>query len=477
MRRLPILIVFGGLLVAGLVVDRTRPAPAEVAFGTATAPVQPVAAPASAATTTWFCPGVPAPPDGSTAGFVTMANPTDADLPATLTVVPTDGASVKRSVTLAAHTTTSVNLAEVAPAAFAAAQIDVVGGGAVVEESTAKGEIRDPSACATATASTWYVANGVTTRDAKLTYFLYNPYPDDAIVDMDFATNEGRFAPQPLQGLVVRGGTVRAVDITDQVRRRTAVAGTITARSGRIVVGRLQTFDGTGGPDGFTGGVAAPTTATEWYFPDGRRVPQVSERVVVYNPGPDRAEIDIEVRPPSSSDEDAPDLATLQSLSVSPFSAAAYDVTGDSTVADGVHSIVVTSANGTPIVVERVTNLVADSGTRGVSSMLGSRLAAKRWLLATGGTSSSVVEEVTVMNDGDADAKVTLSSLEPTGPRPLGDPLTVPGGGFVQVKINDLVQRAPLTLLLDSNAPVVVERGLVFKGEAGTSRQLGVPVS
>ena len=34
-RRVPILLVFGGLLVAGLVVDRTRPAPAEVTFGTA----------------------------------------------------------------------------------------------------------------------------------------------------------------------------------------------------------------------------------------------------------------------------------------------------------------------------------------------------------------------------------------------------------------------------------------------------------
>ncbi len=199
--------------------------------------------------------------------------------------------------------------------------------------------------------------------------------------------------------------------------------------------------------------------------------------MVVYNPGPDRAEIDIEVRPPSSSDADDPDLATVQSLSVSPFSAAAYDVTGDETVADGVHSIVVTSANGTPVVVERVTNLVADSGTRGVSSVLGSRLTAKRWLLAVGGTSSSVVEELTIMNDGDADATVTLSSLEPGGPRPLGGPLTVPGGGFVQVKINDVVEKAPLTLLVDSSAPVVVERGLVFKGKAGTSRQLGVPLS
>ena len=114
--------------------------------------------------------------------------------------------------------------------------------------------------------------------------------------------------------------------------------------------------------------------------PTGGACPQVSERVVVYNPGPDSAEVDIEVRPPLSGDEEDVELATLQSLTVSPFSSTAYDVTGDATVADGVHSIVVSSANDVPIVAERVTNLVADSGTRGVSSMLGSRVAARAWL-------------------------------------------------------------------------------------------------
>ena len=476
-RRLPILLVFGGLLAAGLIVDRDRPAPAEVVFGTATVPVQPVAPPESATTTTWFCPGMPAPADGSAAGFVTMANPTDTDRAATLTVVPSEGVAAKRSLTLTAHTTTSVNVAEVAPAAWAAAQVDVEGGGVVVEQSVARGEIRDPSACATATAPSWYVASGVTTRDATLTYFIFNPYPDDAIVDMDFATNEGRFAPQPLQGLVVRGGSVRAVDITEQVRRRTAVAGTITARSGRVVLGRLQTYDGTAGPEGYTSGLAAPSAATDWLFPDGRRVPQVSERVVVYNPGPDSAEVDIEVRPPLGGDEEDPALATLQSLSLAPFSASAYDITGDPTVADGAHSIVVSSANGTPIVAERVTNLVSDEGTRGVTSMLGSRIAARRWLVAAGGTSDSVVEELTVMNDGDADASVTVSAVRADGPKPLGEPLTVPSGGFAQVRLNDLIERAPLTVLVEGDAPVVVERGLIFKGENGTSRQLGVPLS
>ena len=75
---------------------------------------------------------MPAPPDGSTAGFVTMSNPTDKDVTATLTVVPSEGSPAKREVALAAHTTTSVNVAEVVAAPFAAAQVDVQGGGVVV---------------------------------------------------------------------------------------------------------------------------------------------------------------------------------------------------------------------------------------------------------------------------------------------------------------------------------------------------------
>ena len=47
----------------------------------------------------------------------------------------------------------------------------------------------------------------------------------------------------------------------------------------------------------------------------------------------------------------------------------------------------------------------------------------------------------------------------------------------MQVRVNDLIDRTPLTILAESDKPVVVERGLVFKGEVDTSRQLGVPLS
>ena len=81
------------------------------------------------------------------------------------------------------------------------------------------------------------------------------------------------------------------------------------------------------------------------------------------------------------------------------------------------------------------------------------------------------------MNDGDDDVAVTLSSIGDGETNPLGEPITVPSGGFVQVKLNDLTEQSPLSVLLEADAPVVVERGLVFKGENGTSRQLAVPLS
>ena len=164
------------------------------------------------------------------------------------------------------------------------------------------------------------------------------------------------------------------------------------------------------------------------------------------------AEIDIEVRPESAERRRARRrLATVVPLSVAPFSAGQYDITGDVGVVDGLHSILVTSANGVPVVAERVMNLVADEGTRGVSSLLGSRVAATRWLLAAGGTSDTVVEEVTVLNTGDQPASVRVSRLDADGFVEVGDALEVAAGGVAQLRVNDEITETPMTLLVEAD--------------------------
>src|SRR5205085_4719600 len=102
----------------------------------------------------------------------------------------------------------------------------------------------------------------------SLIYALYNPFPDDAIVDMAFSTEQGRDAPSAFQGVVVPANSVVPVDIGSHVRRRAHVSAAIHARRGRIVVEQLQVHNGDG-RKGVGLMLGAPRTATSFVFPDG----------------------------------------------------------------------------------------------------------------------------------------------------------------------------------------------------------------
>src|SRR5205085_5686355 len=106
--------------------------------------------------------------------------------------------------------------------------------------------------CASAAAAVWYFADGVTTKDAVETLSLFNPFPDEASVDLSFVTEEGPSVPRALSGLAVPAQGMTVVNVGDFVHRRAQATATVTARRGRIVAARLQSFDGTAGRKGVT---------------------------------------------------------------------------------------------------------------------------------------------------------------------------------------------------------------------------------
>ncbi len=65
----------------------------------------------------------------------------------------------------------------------------------------------------------WHFAAGTTVQGAQLWLALFNPFADDAIVDIGFLTNTGPFAPGELQGFVVPGHSRVTVPVHDQARR------------------------------------------------------------------------------------------------------------------------------------------------------------------------------------------------------------------------------------------------------------------
>jgi hypothetical protein len=90
--RAPALLVVGVAVAGGLAIDRDRPPAEAVAFGGPPAAPMPVAPPADALTSTFYCPGVPSQPerDGPRTGAITILNPGDVPMAGTLTAFPSN---------------------------------------------------------------------------------------------------------------------------------------------------------------------------------------------------------------------------------------------------------------------------------------------------------------------------------------------------------------------------------------------------
>ncbi|HVM03339.1 MAG TPA: hypothetical protein VM263_11775, partial [Acidimicrobiales bacterium] len=195
-RRAPALVVLVAVLVAGGIVDRRadRREPQSTAVISGQVPL---AAPASARSSAWYCPGVPvAGLLGE--GALVLANAGDRRLTGTVTVYPDRGESRQAPIAVGPLGRTSVRLADLVSATYASALVELDGGQAVAEVTTA-GPLGDTvAACTSSASSSWYFAEGVTTRDAGQVLLALNPFPDDAVVDIVFTTEEGIVSPQAL---------------------------------------------------------------------------------------------------------------------------------------------------------------------------------------------------------------------------------------------------------------------------------------
>jgi hypothetical protein len=340
------------------------------------------------------------------------------------------------------------------------------------------------------------------------------------------------------------------------------VSATFRVRSGRVVAERLQQYDGSLGVRGLALGLGVPAAGVAWVLADGEasapapRTPpprpgddeasedgegsdedgegsdddgatardgdgagdqagdeagdvgeggdgdlRTSERIVVYNPGDERAEVDVQVVPAGGQ----PGRAPLPfRLSVGAGAHQVVDYGEHDRIEPGSHhATVVRSTDGRPVVVERVTADVgpipggdeptSDQASRPASLAVaaGARLAATRWVVpsvvAPGGGSTATY---TVFNPTDAPVEVSVDLLDgpgsarlagvPTrdgaaGPGPA--PAVVPPGATVGVALDSDRADQALAGVVSAGGPVVV--GYVVRAADGrrTSAGPGVPVA
>ncbi len=522
--RLTALVLLAGLLVGGLVLDAadddgaaTDEVPA-IEAGVAI----PATTPADTLTSTWYCAGGTATDDGFADHVLLIANPTAAPRQATITVLTggfapappetRDTAAGGTTSTTAPPTTTTtepvpeapppavidlppnsrveVTLRDLVQAPLAAAVVEVDGGEVAVEHqitSLDEGGGRATAPCSSTAARTWSFPWGVTERGARELLVFMNPFPDDATVTIDFATDEGTRQTLRFQNFVVPARSVIGAFVDQDVRRNSQVSAHIEAGSGRVIVDRIQTFDGTNPAlEGITLGLGAPVPAEMWAFPEGLVGPGMTEQMVVFNPTEEVAEVELEVRlddPPTNGVPEPFELTIPpRRYSIVDLHEPGVESTPEAPkrIPDGVnHSMLVRSLNGVPVVAERVFTR-SDADNVGVGAVLGSPVAAPSWLLVAGGVTRDRTEHIAVLN-ATADAEVTFRVRGLVDgelvPIPGLDDLVLAPGGRTSIVIGRYSRVDALPLVVTATGPVVVERGLYRARGRGISFAMGIPTT
>ena len=500
-RRAPVLAVVAGALVAGALADRAAaPAPAGAAGSGPGATVQPVpvAAPAAALSSSWFCAGAPGSAKGGGTGSIVVANSGSATATGTVTVIGTSGARRPVPVTVGPYSSTTVDESVPGAGSWAGAVADIDAGSVAVAQVVDGPGGRSVSACATSGSGRWYFPTGQTRINADQTILLLNPYPTDSIVDLSFTTDQGLETPQDFQGVDVPPGGLVALDLRSHLRRRAAIATTVSARNGSVVAWQATVVSPPAAGQPLVGTPAAgaaladpalpvagtavtlgaPSAGTEWVWPDGLAGSGLDEQYVVYNPGPDTAQLRLSV----GLDQGSAEPFTFP---IGPGQVVPIISEQQARIPAGVaHSATLVSTNGVPVVAVRTVtaaNALVGTSTRnathrnGIGVLGGGRLAATGWLVPAAATDAHHAGSVVVYNPGDSTVTVTLDALHGGTVQSLpGGTGTVAAGRRASVAV-PAGTTGPVTVR--ATGPVYVEYDLYATTGTGLGLSMGVPLS
>lgn len=487
-RRLPVLVLVPAALLAGAIADRS-PAPAAPAV-TAGVQAAPSAPPVDAYSTSWFCAGasgsaMPPSADAPTGEIFVYNDSTRAETGAAR-IVSSSGSTSTVAIQVEPGTTEGIPDAVAGGGRWTGAVVTVDGSAAVEEVLTGPLGV-SLGQCATSGSRNWYLPTGQTRVNASETVLLLNPYPTDSIVDLSFTTDQGEEQPQQFEDVTVPAGALVGLDLGRHLRRRSAIATTVTARFGRVVAwseeivtppqsgepivgtpaARAPLADPAAAVAGVSLGLGAPSRGTTWQWPDGLAGNGVDEEYVVYNPGSASAEVSLSIGLEQGTAEPF-------ELSIGPGQVVPVVSEQQTRIPAGSpHTARLTSTNGVPVVAERAV-AAADPGApggglQGIAAMLGERAAYRRWVVPWSGTDSSHRGQLVVYNPGPVPATVTV-----TGAGASPQVVTVPAAGRQAVAVGP-PSAGPVVVVSDQ--AVYVEYDLYADGATGYSLGPAVPVA
>ncbi|MFM8303492.1 MAG: DUF5719 family protein [Actinomycetota bacterium] len=458
--RVVVLVVLLALLSGGLVLGR-RTAEVPTVRVAAAGLDGPEVPPADAVSTAWYCAAGTSSDDGPQDETVYVANLSPKRITADVTVDP-GGDEESRTVTLRVgpYERGSLPVSDVMTVDSPGVVVEVAGGAAIVEHEIRSTADIAMSPCAHSSATRWFFASGGTPQGATQTLELYNPFGDDAIVDIAFLTDGGVQEPQALQGFVVGRRSKVRVPVTDVVPRQERIATVVRTRTGRVVAEQVRTVDGTDGIDGLTLSLGVPSPRRQWSIPVGAAETGVAGAVSIANFGLTPASVEVSILL-SGEGVLVPETIDVPSRSVVRFDPSER-------IPAGTAYSLVAQVQGDDVVVAE-----ADvAGVEGVATTIGSAFRARRWALAGApvGASSAVV----AINRGPTPVTVELRAYtagDVDSPRSAPAIVVAPGKS-ARFDLDEWGIDPDQVLLVSAEGPIVVGRETYL---GGLSLALAVP--
>ncbi len=453
----------------------------------------PAAGSPDALSSTWYCAAGGAATEQPLGHSLFLMNPAGEDTTAKLTAYNADGIVGEATVEVPAPGPTRVGVNSTFGATGLSVVVESSAGQLVVEHRLTGTNQVDQVPCSTSSSGSWYFPSQTTLRNTTAQLHLFNPFPEDASVDISAAVDDGVREPPEWQGVVVPARTSRVIDLGVGAQRRDQFAISVELRNGQLIAETAQTLATPAEGDvpatrGLRLQLGVPEAESEWSFADGFAGPGVSERLVVFNPGEQAARVAVQVTP----------FGGVQ-LPPEPFEVevparryAVLDLSAETRIPpEGLHAIRVESGARAPVVVGRVVTITGPREdpsapevtarpptTRGTAIGTGTPVAATLWAatgLVVGGPQESTV---LVHNPTSASVTVSATAIGGNGDGTLlADEVEIAAGdSFAVATRGQGLGRGEVTVLVEATAPVVVERTITFVDQDDLSMGLAVPL-
>ncbi len=465
----------------------------------------PTAGGEDALSATWYCAAGGADTPSAPRHTLVLSNPDDEPAPARLTAYGPDGTVGTQSVEVPAEEVERVEVAELFEADDLSVMVESPSGGLTVEHRLVTNGGADQVPCATSSSEEWYFPSqttsqvvgegGVVERTTAARLVLFNPFSEDAGVDVTAAVEDGLRAPSAWAGVVVPSGTIRVLDIGEHIQRREQASLSVELRNGRVIAETVQVLlDVDGGspqPAGLRLQAGVPAPASRWAFAMGFTGQGADERLVVHNPSDRPAEVVVQVTPVGGA-EMPPEPFQLE---VPGRRFSIIDLSEEGRVPGrGHHTIQVESGERTPVVVARVTE-VTDSPAEpeegeepvavprpsvdaGAVIGTGSPVVATNWLVPDVVVGPEHDAAVAVLNPGEGIVTVSATAFGgDDGTARVLDEVEVPAGDALVVRLSELeLGGGDVGISLSSTSPVLVERVITFPRRGDFAMGTAVPV-